>query len=189
MQIQIFTDIQQIQIVLEYNSNKWIGIFKQDKLPSQMTLEKFSQFFTKCYSNETNYTHKIVEKSDELVVKLTAQMDFFTLVHELTFVKCTADPSITRELIDNITKSLETKLNKMITLIDLRKFEPIKTSDLISDNTFASYFAKHRIEFELSKQITNNNQLMLVGYESSCKTIDLSAYPYEYIDWTQINNL
>lgn len=184
--IQKFDDLHQIQIIIDQSGCKWVGIFGFEHIPQGMGLDKFGDFFSKCYSNETNCNHKILTQTESnLRIKISAQMEFLTLSHELDFNKYTSDPVVSRELIENIKKSIELKLNKMITLIDLRNFKLI---NLNTEQAIGEYFTKHRIEFELSKLFKNNKQDMLVGYESLTKSLDLSAYPYEYIDWTQINN-
>lgn len=200
MQIQKFDKLNKIQIVLDQSGNKWVGIFEPSQIPQNMQLDKFGDFVKKCYLNESNCRHQIISQTDsKLVIRLEYQMEFFTLSHELELVKHSSDLLVTRELIENVTKLMDSKLNKMITLVDLRKFEPIIIK---YDNQYQYQYqyqnqyqyqyglesARHRIEFELSEKINDDKQTILLGYESSIKIIDLSAYPYEYIDWNQINN-
>lgn len=150
MQVEIFEKLSQIQIVIEYNGSSYTGLFGLENLPSQMGLYKFEKFFIKCYSKETDYTIEYNLQEDNLEVKLIASLEFFNISHKLSFTKSSFNPKITQELIKNIVIDLETKLDKTITLIDLRSFEPI---NLLDENSVCSNASKHKIEFDLSEKI------------------------------------
>jgi len=142
-----------------------------------MGLNKFEKFFTKCYSKELNYCIEYELKGDNLELKLIASLEFFSIEHKLKFVKSSFNPNITQELIKNIVINLENKLDKIITLVDLRSLEPNENESLYNPS-------KHKKEFDLSEQIKTNKTNLLIGYKSSETKLDLSAYPYELVQLT-----
>lgn len=189
MQTQVFNKLSQIQIVIDYNGSSYTGLFGLEDLPSQMGLDKFEKFFTKCYSKEPNYTIEYNSQGDNLELKLIANLEFFSISHKLKFIKSTLNPNLTQEMIKNIVINLETKLDKTVTLVDLRSFEPIVLTDESNkDYNFLSYSSKHKIEYDLSEKIQQDQTNLLVGYKSSETKLDLSAYPYEVVGWTQLSN-
>lgn len=186
LQFQILDKLDQIQIVLPYSGSNYVGLFGLGDLPQGMGWDKFEKFFTKCYSQTPDYMieYKVSQDSVNLEVNLIASLEFFNISHNLKFVKAVCNPKITIQLIENINKNLESKLDKTITLVDLRSFEPI---DLKSQDNLSN-MSKHKIEYDLSDRINSTNTNLLVGYKSSVTKLDLSAYPYEMVKFTQLDN-
>ncbi len=218
--LNVYESLKLIQINFEIENKKWIGKFGLDSIPSNMDLNKFGKFFTKCFNKEPgySYTYKIdsgvsTNPVNEIVVKdnfvelvkvsskqtnsstsskhsstlsmeLNAEMEFFTLSHNLTFKEFVADEIFSVDFVKNAIQSIEAKLNKTITLINLKSFKLI---DLKSDTELFSCLPKHRIEFELSEQIESNKSKRLIGFGASSVKLDLSVYPYEYVKWDKLD--
>ncbi len=120
-----------------------------------------------------------------LYMELNAEMEFFNLTHKLTFKEFVHDEVFGVDFLQNAIQSIEAKLNKTITLINLKGFKLI---DLKSDMGPFSYFHKHKTEFELSEQIELGKTKRLIGFEASSSKLDLSAFPYEFIKWNELAN-
>lgn len=206
--LNVYENLKLIQINFEIENKKWIGKFGLETIPSNMDLNKFGKFFTKCFNKEPGYlyTYEIVGKSDltnpseqlmmqksqsdkpgvcTLSMELNANMEFFSLSHKLTFNEFAADEVFGIDFVKNAIQSIETKLDKTITLINLKSFKLI---NLKSDTELFTCLPKHKTEFELSEQIELGKSKRLIGFGASSTKLDLSAYPYEYIRWEELAN-
>lgn len=125
-------------------------------------------------------------KSDPytLSMELNAEMEFFSLTHKLTFKEFVHDEVFGIDFLQNAIQSIEAKLDKTITLVNLKNFKLI---DLKSDTELFSCLPKHKVEFELSEQIDSGKSKRLIGFSASSAKLDLSAYPYEFVRWDKLD--